>query len=76
MHDGSLETLEDVVRFYEEGGNPNPSIDPAMVRRRFTQQERADLIAFLRTLTIQESLTDFRADGSSLQTADTIASDG
>jgi cytochrome c peroxidase len=28
MHDGSLATLEDVVKFYDEGGRPNPTIDP------------------------------------------------
>ncbi len=28
MHDGSLATLEDVVDFYDGGGNANPHQDP------------------------------------------------
>ncbi|HIF10177.1 MAG TPA: photosynthetic protein synthase I, partial [Sneathiellales bacterium] len=28
MHDGSLRTLEEVVRFYDQGGHPNPGLDP------------------------------------------------
>src|SRR4051812_5017938 len=28
MHDGSLATLRDVIRFYERGGNRNPHLDP------------------------------------------------
>ena len=57
MHDGSLATLEDVVKFYEKGGIRNPNIDAVMVRREFTDQDRADLVAFLRALT-----TDWLAD--------------
>lgn len=52
MHDGSLATLEEVVDFYARGGNPNPNLDPALRRVDFTAQERADLVAFLRTLTV------------------------
>jgi cytochrome c peroxidase len=51
MHDGSLATLDDVVRHYEEGGvaRPTRSTDlPASLR--LTDEERADLIAFLQTL--------------------------
>ena len=51
MHDGSLATLEDVVRFYNRGGNPNPFIDRAIKPRKLTKREQEDLVEFLRTLT-------------------------
>lgn len=51
MHDGSLATLEDVVDFYNRGGNPNPFLDSRLQPLNLTAQERADLVAFLKTLT-------------------------
>jgi cytochrome c peroxidase len=51
MHDGSLATLDDVVRHYENGGvrRPTRSSDlPAALK--LTDQERDDLVAFLQTL--------------------------
>lgn len=53
MHDGSLATLEDVVSFYAQGGISNPNIDAVMVQRKLTEQDRADLVAFLRALTTE-----------------------
>ena len=52
MHDGSLKTLKEVVDFYVGGGNANPQLDP-LIRplTMFTRQERADLVAFLESLT-------------------------
>jgi cytochrome c peroxidase len=60
MHDGSLETLSDVIAFYEAGGISNPNLDPIMVRRTLSQTERIDLITFLKSLT-SEGLTDSAA---------------
>jgi cytochrome c peroxidase len=54
MHTGSLLTLEDVVRFYNwGGGNANFSgvKSAAMVPLLLTDEEVADIVAFLRTLT-------------------------
>lgn len=51
MHDGSLKTLKDVIDFYNRGGNPNPHQDPLIHPLRLTKQERADLLAFLQSLT-------------------------
>lgn len=51
MHDGSLATLEDVVRHYESGGKNHPNKSPLIRPFRLTEQERDDLIAFLHTLT-------------------------
>jgi cytochrome c peroxidase len=51
MHDGSLATLEDVVRHYEGGGVPRPSRSRDLPQQlRLSPGERADLIAFLETL--------------------------
>lgn len=70
MHDGSIATLQAVVRFYADGGrnitsgpnagdgrlNPNKS---ALVGRiTLTPRERSDLVAFLKTLTDRTFLAD------------------
>lgn len=72
MHDGSMETLEEVIRSYERGGRlieegPNAG-DGALSPLKsgfvagFTldDDERDDLIAFLHTLTDDTFLTDER----------------
>lgn len=51
MHDGSVATLEEVVDFYNRGGNPNPFLDSRIQTLNLTAQERTDLVAFLKTLT-------------------------
>ena len=50
MHDGSLRTLEDVVRFYNGGGVPHPGLDPLVQPLSLTGEEIAALVAFLRSL--------------------------
>jgi cytochrome c peroxidase len=54
MHDGSLATLEDVVEHYNKGGNPNANLDPEIKPLHLTEQEKRDLVAFLRSLTSAE----------------------
>ncbi len=51
MHDGSLPTLEEVVRFYDRGGSDDPNLDRRMRPLNLSDQEVADLVAFLETLT-------------------------
>ncbi len=52
MHDGSQPTLEEVRDFYIGGGNSNPHRDPEIkVLDYLTGRERADLLAFLESLT-------------------------
>ena len=53
MHAGQFETLEDVVRFYDtrEGETPAPHPDPLLRPLGLTEEERADLVAFLVSLT-------------------------
>ena len=50
MHDGSLETLEEVVEHYDRGGVPNPQIDQRIKPLLLSSQDKADLVAFLRSL--------------------------
>jgi cytochrome c peroxidase len=50
MHDGTLNTLEDVIDFYDRGGRPNPALDPEIRPLRLDTAEKAQLAAFLRAL--------------------------
>ena len=50
MHDGSFETLEAVVDFYDRGGTSNPYSDPDLRRLHLTATEKTELIAFLQSL--------------------------
>ncbi len=50
MHDGSEATLEAVVEYYNKGGFANPWLDPKMQPLNLTEQEKADLVAFLKSL--------------------------
>jgi len=52
MHNGSMATLEQVVQFYNRGGNfQNPELDPDIQPIGLTAQEKSDLVAFLKSLT-------------------------
>ncbi len=50
MHNGRFATLEDVVEFYNRGGDFSaPNIDTIRIRpRNLTTQQKADLVAFLK----------------------------
>ncbi len=54
MHDGRFQTLEEVVEFYTSGVTISPTIDPLMTkvngRADLTDQDKADLVAFLKAL--------------------------
>ena len=51
MHDGSLRTLVDVVRFYDRGGHQHPGIDARIRPLELSGPEIAALVAFLESLT-------------------------
>jgi cytochrome c peroxidase len=51
MHDGSFETLEEVIQFYDEGGIKNPYLAQELKPLHLTFQEKRDLLAFLNSLT-------------------------
>jgi cytochrome c peroxidase len=64
MHDGSLATLDEVIRFYADGGRDSGRHSPLKSELlsgfSLTAQEQADLVAFLGALTDREFLTDRR----------------
>jgi cytochrome c peroxidase len=51
MHDGSLNTLEDVIEHFDKGGQGSPNKDPRLQPLHLTEQEKKEILAFLRTLT-------------------------
>ena len=57
MHDGRFKTLEEVVEFYNSGVNYSPTIDPISSKKapyyklNLSTQQKASLVAFLKTLT-------------------------
>jgi cytochrome c peroxidase len=48
MHDGSQTTLEEVMVWYNKGGHPNPNLSDKMKPLYLTEQEIADVIAFMK----------------------------
>jgi cytochrome c peroxidase len=51
MHDGSLRSLEAVVRFYDRGGVSHEALDPMIRPLGLGEDEVAALVAFLESLT-------------------------
>jgi cytochrome c peroxidase len=72
MHDGTVATLEEAVGLYAAGGRVitggpnagdgrvNPNRDPLITAITLTDRDRADLVAYLRTLTDRSLVTDRR----------------
>jgi cytochrome c peroxidase len=50
MHDGSLATLDEVIEYYDRGGNTNPALDSELRPLRLTAAEKSALRAFLESL--------------------------
>jgi cytochrome c peroxidase len=55
MHDGSLATLRDVVAFYNDGGRPNPNLDPVIQPLGLSDREMGFLASFLEALSTSGS---------------------
>jgi cytochrome c peroxidase len=51
MHDGSVATLADAIKHYEQPPIERPSLSPLFVPVELTTQERGDLVAFMQSLT-------------------------
>lgn len=49
MHDGSQKTLEEVVEWYAKGGHPNPHLHARIKKLDLTDQDKADLVAFMKS---------------------------
>ena len=70
MHDGRFATLEEVVEFYDHGVVDNPNLSPPLRnpppgpptprRLNLTAQQKAALVAFLKTLTDTSVTTDVK----------------
>ncbi|RNC86091.1 MAG: cytochrome-c peroxidase [Balneola sp.] len=65
MHDGRFATLEEVVEHYDSGIQNSPNLDNRLsnrngtpVRMNLSNQEKAALVAFMKTLTDTELITD------------------
>ncbi|SHF20131.1 cytochrome c peroxidase [Ruegeria intermedia] len=50
MHNGTMETLADVVAFYNEGGGDDPNKDPRLKPLGLSEWEQRKLVAFLESL--------------------------
>lgn len=65
MHNGKLATLDDVLHFYTTGIHDSPTLDPLLrindgLGFEFTNEEKQDIIAFLRTLSDEQFVKDKR----------------
>lgn len=65
MHDGRFQTLEQVVDHYDHGIQPSATVNPALLNSMQTglmlsEQDKVDLVNFMKTLTDQQYLSDER----------------
>ncbi|TXB62790.1 c-type cytochrome [Phaeodactylibacter luteus] len=67
MHDGRFSTLEEVVAHYNAGIQPHPNLGTALkgpdgepIRLNLSEEEQADLVNFLKTLTDTELAQDVK----------------
>jgi cytochrome c peroxidase len=58
MHDGSSETLAEVVEHFNSGGMNHENQNELIRPLGLTEQEKSDLVAFLRSLTDQAFITN------------------
>ena len=62
MHDGRFQTLEEVVEHYNSGGHLSATLDPMMkfpnVGLQLSEQDKTDLVNFLKTLTDEEFISN------------------
>lgn len=58
MHDGRFTTLEEVVNHYNSGGKYSPNKNNLLYQLNLTESQKADLIAFLLTLTDSTIVTN------------------
>jgi cytochrome c peroxidase len=51
MHDGSLATLEDVVKWYAQGGRENPNLNRNFLQTTLGDQDQRDIVEFIKACT-------------------------
>ena len=50
FHNGSVDRLEEAVRQMAKGGLPNPNLSPKLKKNEITDEQVADVLAFLKSL--------------------------
>lgn len=60
MHDGRFATLAEVIDHYDSGGHPAENADANVRPLHLSAQDKADLLAFLATLTDSTALQAYR----------------
>ena len=66
MHDGRFKTIEEVIEFYNSGTKNGPTTDLNIIKNHpkgglnLSQQDKLDLIAFLKTLDDYSYISDIR----------------
>jgi len=48
MHDGSVNSLDEVVEWYDKGGHPNPQLNQRIKKLNLTPTEKSDLVDFMK----------------------------
>jgi cytochrome c peroxidase len=86
MHDGRFDTLEEVVAHYSSGVHPHENLGLAFVEEEeavegtsgfgFTESQQASLVAFLRTLTDRDFVTDPKFSDPFVRLSPTANRDG
>lgn len=61
FHDGSAKTLMDVVEHYDKGGEVKTNLSPNMKPLNLSQQDKEDLVAFMKALSSPPMKVDFPA---------------
>ena len=69
MHDGSITTLAGVIDYYAAGGVPHEGQDPLIKPLVLTPRDKADLVAFLESLT-GSNIAQLAADARSAPIGD------
>ena len=59
MHDGSINTLEEVIDHYSKGGNANKNRHEFIKPFDITEREKNDLVSFLKSLTDSSFIEDY-----------------
>ncbi len=75
MHDGSISSLEGVVRFYNAGGIPHEGLDPLIRPLGLSDDEVSALVAFIEALTAA-NIADLLSDARSGQVGNWSSRDG
>jgi cytochrome c peroxidase len=69
MHDGSIQSLQGVVKFYVQGGGHDPNQDQRIRPLDITAEEQKALVEFLKALTAS-NVDALVADARSIQIGD------